>query len=210
MNVPLWRLDAVTVPGRRGPRLDRVSVEILSGVTAVLGPSGAGKTTLLNLLVGFEKPSSGRIEMLIAPSDRLAVFWVPPGHGLWPQVTVRNHLASIMPNSEPVPVEQLLQDFDLLSLSAAYPGTLSQGERDRLSLVRAIASKAQVLVLDEPLAHVPPEAALRYWSALRSACAEWKTSVVLATHDPDVAAREASQVIVLEAGRVAHVGVARK
>src|SRR5260221_11020560 len=138
MTTPLWRLVDVTVPGRRGPRLDHVSLEIPAGVTAVLGPSGAGKTTLLNLLVGFEKSYTGTITRIgfdvLAPgespggnvdaspphdswgaktaerdqSERLPLFWVPPGHGLWRQGTVRNHLASIMPSPNAAAVEQLL------------------------------------------------------------------------------------------------------
>jgi ABC-type multidrug transport system ATPase subunit len=225
MSAPLWRLTDVTVPGRYGPRLDRLSLEISSGVTAVLGPSGAGKTTLLNLLVGFETSYTGAITSSLrgrhSPSaalphsesagyeSRLPLFWVPPGHGLWPHVTVRNHLASILPTSlgaglpaPPLTVEQLLEQFDLRPLAAADPGTLSQGERDRLSLARAIASGASVLVLDEPLAHLPPDAAARYWTVLRTACEERQTSLVMATHDPGVASREAGRIIRLESGRV--------
>lgn len=208
MNELLWRLIDVTVPGRSGPRLDHVSLEIHAGVTAVVGPSGAGKSTLLNLLVGFERPASGRIESLVPNRDRLSVFWAPPGHGLWPQLTVRRHLDSVTP--EPVEtrdkvVDELLRAFDLDRLAAAYPATLSQGERDRLALARAVASGARVLVLDEPLAHLNAESAQRYWSALRAACRQRKMSVVLATHEMQFVDREASHVIRLEQGRVCAV-----
>jgi ABC-type multidrug transport system ATPase subunit len=272
MDAPLWRLIDVTVPGRRGPRLDHVSVEIPAGVTAVVGPSGAGKTTLLNLLVGFERPQSGTISRIEAIKkttnrNRLPVFWVPPGHGLWPQLTVRAHLASIMPRDvetvrkvgtpsapgaqrlqgpqqsswtptfpdrhfaphesrqaatrDAVPggspgaetadvVDQLLQEFDLGPLANAYPGTLSQGERDRLALARALASRAEVLVLDEPLVHVSPEAALRYWSPLHAACRERGLSLVIATHDAQLAQREATHLIELDQGRVVFAGSAQE
>ena len=213
MSGILWRLVDVTVPGRRGPRLDRVSLEIPIGVTAILGPSGAGKTTLLNLLVGYERPSSGEIMRLDSNDDhRLPVFWSPPGHGLWPQLTVRAHLASIMPPlaEDHKSADRLLQEFDLQSLAGAYPATLSQGERDRLSLARAVASGAQVLVLDEPLVHVQPQAAMRYWAPLRAACRDRQTSIVLATHDAEVARREATHVLHLEQGRVVFAGDAKE
>ena len=70
----LWSLDAVSLPGRRMPRLDRVTVEIARGVTAVLGQSGAGKTSLLNVLVGFERPQSGRVEFRAAAGVLLFGF----------------------------------------------------------------------------------------------------------------------------------------
>lgn len=224
MNAPLWRLADVTVPGLGRPRLDRVTIEIPTGVTAILGPSGAGKTTLLNLLVGFERPLSGMVERGDAsktPGEspgaetnqtkppRLPVFWVPPGHGLWPHLTVRQHLASIAPDAG-ADIEPLLHEFDLDHLSRAYPATLSQGERDRLSLARAIASGADTLVLDEPLAHVPDDAAERYWSRLRSLRQQHKMNLVMATHDIEVAKREADHVILLDIGQVTASGPAKE
>ena len=94
----LWRLDSVSLPGRRGPRLDRVCLEIQPGVTVVLGQSGVGKTSLLNILVGFERPSAGQVEFLATvPKDRLPMFWLPPHHGLWPHLSVREHLLTVLP-----------------------------------------------------------------------------------------------------------------
>lgn len=213
----LWRLTQVSIPGRGRPRLDQISVEIPAGVTAILGPSGAGKTTLLNLLVGFERPRSGTVERIEnatvarelpgnqTKAARLPVFWVPPGHGLWPHITVRHHLASIAPE-DGLSIDSLLNDFDLTPLAQALPATLSQGERDRLALARALASGARVLVLDEPLAHVPDEAANRYWTRLRTVAQQHSMSCVMATHDLAVAAREADHVVLMEAGRITSSG----
>jgi iron(III) transport system ATP-binding protein len=209
MKQPLWRLTDVSVTGLRRPRLDRVTLDIPPGATAILGPSGAGKSTLLNLLVDFEQPAAGSVIALISSLQRLPVCWAPPGHGLWPHVSVRRHLSSIGPDANgpaTAAVDRLLTDFDLLPLADVYPGTLSQGERDRLAVARALAADPEVLVLDEPLAHVPDAAARRYWSRLRAACEQRKMSVVFATHDLAVALREAGHVVVLEEGRVAFAG----
>src|SRR5690606_31158038 len=85
----LWKLENVTLAGRRQPRLDGVSLEIPPGATAVLGHSGAGKTSLLNLLVEFETPDAGTIEHTrLRGNGRLGLFWVPPDLGLWPHLTV--------------------------------------------------------------------------------------------------------------------------
>ena len=203
----LWSLDAVSLPGRRLPRLDRVTVEIPRGVTAVLGQSGAGKTSLLNVLVGFERPSSGRVEFREASrGGRLGVFWSPPSQGLWPHLTVREHLQTVTSADN---VDELLAQFDLGALADARPGSLSLGERSRLSVARALASGASVLVMDEPLAHVDAGRVGLYWRVIREQCATTGTSLVFATHSPEAALREASQVLCLADGKLSYSGSVR-
>ena len=206
----LWLLNAVSLSGRRWPRLDRVSIEIPEGVTAVLGQSGVGKTSLLNLLVGFERPTSGRLEFRVPDSaDRLPLYWVPPQHGLWPHLTVRDHLLTVGPEEGPQQAsaaEEMLARFDLREQADAFPGSLSLGERSRLNVARGLASRAHVLVMDEPLAHVDSSRSGRYWDAVRSHVGACGTSIVMATHSADVVLREADHVICLVAGQVAYSG----
>ncbi|MEK6260856.1 MAG: ATP-binding cassette domain-containing protein [Planctomycetota bacterium] len=199
----LWSLSAVSLSGRRVPRLDRVTVEIPRGVTAVLGQSGAGKTSLLNVLVGFERPNSGRVEFRGASTEeKLGVFWSPSSHGLWPHLTVREHLITVGRSD----VAELLARFDLAALADAKPGSLSLGERSRLSVARALASGARVLVMDEPLSHVDEARVDAYWKVIREQCAAAGTSLVFATHSPEVALREASHVVCLAEGRLSYTG----
>ena len=201
--VTLWSLDAVSLSGRRVPRLDRVTVEIPRGVTAVLGQSGAGKTSLLNVLVGFERPSSGRVEFRGDPTEeRLGVFWSPSSCGLWPHLTVREHLTTVGRSGD----NELLTQFDLAALAEVRPGSLSLGERSRLSVARALASGAKVLVMDEPLSHVDETRIGSYWRVIREHCASTDTSLVFATHSPEVALREANHVLCLVDGKVSYSG----
>lgn len=207
----LWSLNEVSLPGRSAPRLDRVTVEIPQGVTAVLGQSGAGKTSLLNVLVGFERPSSGRLVRGPDFADGFVpLFWSPPSHGLWPHLTVAEHLSTVISDGTPDDhkqiVDRLLSEFDLVPLSGARPGSLSLGEQSRLSIARALATGAKVLVLDEPLAHVDPARAGIYWAALRRHSHDNMTSLVLATHSPDVVLREANHVLCLDRGRLSYSG----
>ena len=208
--IVLWSLTAVTLSGRHLPRLDRVSLTIPEGVTAVLGQSGVGKTSLLNLLVGFERPSAGRIEFFAPdPSDRLPLFWVPPQHGLWPHLTVREHFTTVMlsnPTDQASACAALLTTFDLSEQADARPASLSLGERSRLNVARALASNARVVVMDEPLSHVDSSRSGHYWDAVRTHCAAQGTSIVLATHSPEVVLREADHVICLAEGRVTYCG----
>ena len=200
----LWSLDAVSLSGRRVPRLDRVTVEIPRGVIAVLGQSGAGKTSLLNVLVGFERPSSGRVEFREAPrGGRLGVFWSPPSQGLWPHLTVREHLQTVTSAGN---VDELLERFDLGALADARPGSLSLGERSRLSVARALACGASILVMDEPLAHVDEARVGLYWKIIREQCSSTDTSLVFATHSPEVALREANHALCLTDGKLSYSG----
>lgn len=98
MNPILWKLEHVSLAGAPRLRLADVCVEVRAGVTAVVGYSGAGKTSLLNVLTGFEPPDSGRmLETLPASRERLPLFWVPQHNGLWPHLTVAEHLEAVMP-----------------------------------------------------------------------------------------------------------------
>ncbi len=177
-------------------RLRDVSVEIARGLTAVVGWSGAGKTSLLNVLVGLERANRGTVS---APGR---VAWAPQNGGLWPHCTTREHLE--IAGGDAYGIDALLRAFDLGERASARPGELSQGEAARLNVARALAGRAEVLVLDEPLAHVDPARVSRYWAALREHLRE--RSLVFATHSPEAALGHAEHVICLRAGRVLHTG----
>jgi ABC-type Fe3+/spermidine/putrescine transport system ATPase subunit len=195
VNEPLWKLDQVGL----GPaRLRDVSLWIQPGITALIGWSGAGKTSLLNLLVGFEVPDRGVIS---APALPLA--WVPQNGGLWPHCTVREHLLLAAPSSA---VDALLAGFDLEEKAAVRPGDLSEGEQSRLSVARALATNAGVLLMDEPLVHVDPARAGNYWRQIREHLARTGAALVFSTHVPETVLGEADRAICLRHGAVLHEG----
>jgi iron(III) transport system ATP-binding protein len=206
MNDALWKLDGVGL----GRRLHGVTLRLDPGVTAILGHSGAGKTSLLNLLVGFERPDAG---ILTGPapggSHRLPLFWVPADGGLWPHLTVAEHIAAVAEISagdREADVNRWLEPFDLLDRRQSRPGTLSFGEQARLSVARALAADAAVLVMDEPLLHVDPSRAGRYWQAVRRHLTAKGVSLVFATHSPRPVLAEAQRVVCLREGRVLYNG----
>lgn len=229
MSSAIWKLERVTLRGRPAPRLAEVSLELGPGVTAVLGHSGAGKTSLLNLLVGFEEPDAGSVRFVmpspplpLSPSpplpsmpggaperqSRLPLFWLPSDGGLWPHLTVGEHLSAVLPGGGTGPkIAEFLEAFDLQDKIGSFPDQLSQGERTRLALVRAVASDAEVLVLDEPLVHLDPAGSREAWEVLRK---YWersrRTAVVFSTHSPEVVLREAERVVCLSEGRVVYSG----
>lgn len=191
----LWQLDALSLAPAR---LHEVSLTIPRGATAVIGWSGAGKTSLLDLLAGFAQPDRGTI--VGAPR----VAWVPQDGGLWPHCTAREHLEIAGASREHA--EELLTAFELRPRRAAHPHELSQGERSRLAVARALATPADVLVMDEPLVHVDLARASGFWKIIRAHCAAAKASLVFSTHVPETALGEAAHAICLRAGRVQHAG----
>ena len=191
----LWQLDSVSLAPAR---LREITIAIPRGITAVLGSSGAGKTSLLDLLVGFEKPSAGKI----TGADQVA--WVPQNGGLWPHCTAREHLEIARRSGHGI--DGLLAASDLSEKARALPHELSEGEQSRLAVARALAADTHVLVMDEPLVHVDPSRVGKYWHAIREHIARTKASLIFSTHEPEAAMGEAEHVICLREGRVLHAG----
>jgi ABC-type multidrug transport system ATPase subunit len=205
----LWTLRDVSLRGQNAPRLDRVSLTIPAGRVALLGVSGAGKSSLLRILAGFETPDSGTVirHEGVMPSS-LPVFWSPQDYGLWPHLTVREHLEHARPADSRTAnsVENWLQQFRLETLADSQPGALSEGEQSRLSVVRALASEADVILLDEPLAHVDPVHREDDWRTVMSHVEEFCRGVVFSTHEPAIVRRFADVVVSLHRGRIQFAG----
>lgn len=206
---PVWTLRDVTLRGQTAPRLDRVSVVLPAGRVGLLGVSGAGKSSLLRLLAGFETADSGKVTHHSADlASALPVFWAPQDYGLWPHLTVEEHLEHVRPAEmrSGLSVAEWLKQFRLESLATAHSGELSEGEQSRLSVVRALASEADVLLLDEPLAHVDPVHRDADWRAVMNHAAEFCRGVVFATHEPSNVRGFADYVVCLDRGRVQFAG----
>jgi iron(III) transport system ATP-binding protein len=103
-------------------------------------------------------------------------------------------------------VDEWLTAFDLLDDADKTPEQLSHGERNRLAVARALASGAGVLVMDEPMAHVDPARINDYWRVIREHCVRTGTSLIVATHSPEVALAEAENAICFRDGRVVYHG----
>lgn len=209
MSHGLWQLKSIHLEGLSRPRLREVTLDVASGVTAVIGESGAGKTSLLNLLAGFERPDAGEIHFIPQSANRLPVAWVPVDGGLWPGLTVAEHLAFSAAAPSDMWNQPWLPAFDLKRLADQRVEVLSQGEKGRVAVARALVSDAAVLVMDEPLAHVDSSRRDACWRALLEYLHSHNSSLVLATHSSETVLRHANQVICLKEGTLAWQGAVR-
>jgi putative ABC transport system ATP-binding protein len=201
------------------PALDRVNVQVAAGeAVAVMGPSGSGKSTLLNLMAGLDKPSGGtvtvagqRVDVLgetrTARYRRTQVGMIFQFFNLVEDLTVAGNvmlparLAGVRRRPARARAEVLLAQLGIGRYRDTYPGRLSGGERQRVAIARALVNNPAVLLADEPTGAVDT-AAGRAIGQLLLDLNEAGQTLVIVTHNPELAERYASRVIRLADGRV--------
>lgn len=200
--------------------LKSINLEIPQGsLVALLGPSGSGKSTLLRAIAGLEPPCQGKI--LINGKDtthldirKRNIGFVFQHYALFKEMTVRENIAfGLEIRKYPVNkikhrVEELLNLIQLQGFGDRYPNQLSGGQRQRVALARALAVNPQVLLLDEPFGALDAKIRkdLRAW--LCKLHEEVKVTTVFVTHDQEEAMEVASQIVVMNEGKVEQVGTA--
>jgi putative ABC transport system ATP-binding protein len=196
-----------------------ISLEARHGeMVLFLGPSGSGKTTLLTLAAGLLEPTSGSIELFgdeirrLPPAElqrlrALHMGFVFQTFHLIDALTVeenvglvrrlaRNHHSPAARNGT-----DFLERFGLSHLRKAFPPTLSQGEKQRIAIARALANNPELIIADEPTASLSTEDSVETIRILQSAAGSQGKCVLVATHD--LRLREyADRVIVLRDGRI--------
>lgn len=198
--------------------LANVSLAIASGETvAVTGPSGSGKTTLLNLVAGLDRPTSGSVTVLgqdltsLKERDVTAfrarslglVFQDP--HLLPGLTALENVVAARLPWARRRVLEpdarKLLDAVGLASRANHPPARLSGGERQRVGIARALLGQPQLLLADEPTGNLDAGTTEELLGLLEELRHDFGLTLVVATHDPAVAAI-AHRVVRLSGGRV--------
>jgi ABC-type sulfate/molybdate transport systems ATPase subunit len=197
--------------------LDGCSADFRSGQRTVLwGRSGTGKSTLLTAIAGLLVPRSGAIELGsrvffssangidLPPYDR-RVGVVFQDLALWPHLSAIDHvyLVGRPAGLDRGGAEGLLQSVGLGGLDRRRPGQLSGGEQQRLAIVRALAGRPSVLLLDEPFSSVDRKTKDSLYDLLREVSARVQGPTIYVTHHADDAVSLADTVMTLEAGRLA-------
>ena len=201
--------------------LDNVSVAIVTGqTTAILGESGCGKTTLLHHINGLLMPDQGTVEIFGEPIDyrrlpelRRRIGFAVQAVGLFPHLKVGENLA-LMPRLSEWSREQietrsneLMQSMRLSTdLLDRFPHELSGGQQQRVGICRAMMLKPELLLLDEPFSGVDPINRLRIHTEFLRLLDTEPATTLLVTHDVREAVRLASDLILMEDGRVLQHG----
>lgn len=200
------------------PAVSRVTVSIQAGrFTALLGPNGAGKSTLLQLLVGTLRPSQGDVVFRNVRAwqwdrnDMARDVGVVPQSETEPRFTVRDVVAMgrypyLGPWRAERPddidaINRAMARCDLTRFAERWLSTLSGGERQRARVARALAQEPSVLVLDEPTAFLDIRHEMTTFALLRALC-DAGTTIVIATHNINLAARYADDVLLFRDGRL--------
>ncbi len=198
------------------PVVQEVSFEMAPGeVLAVLGPSGSGKTSLLRLIAGFDAPSAGTVHLhgqpvssagrIQTPPERRAVAVAFQDATLFPHLdAVANAAFAIRSGSAEARRErarQALRDMGLADVDGRNVDTLSGGEAQRVSLARALAAEAKLLLLDEPFGNVDRMTRADLVVRLKAQLAKGQGALII-THDPADAVELGARVLLMRQGRL--------
>lgn len=184
-------------------------------VLALLGPNGAGKSTTIKTITGLIRPSAGSVlvcgeDMMRRPvAAKTHLGYVPDRPYLYPKLTGRELLRFLgrlrsVPDAERR-AEAWLERFDLLDVQNERIEAYSHGMRQKLTFCAALLHDPEVLVIDEPMVGLDPRAAKNVRLLMRER-AEAGRTVLLTTHQIDVAEEAADRVTLLHRGRVAAEG----
>jgi len=186
-------------------------------LVVLLGPSGCGKSTLLRIVAGLEVPTRGRVfigdkDVSGIPPQRRDVAMVFQNYALYPHMSVRDNLAfglkvrGLARDAVAERVAEVAKSLGLATLLERKPAHLSGGQRQRVALGRAIARRAQVFLLDEPLSNL--DAQLRVTTRMELARLHRSLAVPMlyVTHDQEEAMTLGDRVAVMHAGRFVQVG----
>jgi putative ABC transport system ATP-binding protein len=219
---PIIRLVDVsrTVPSGAGPLtiLHPLTVDIARGTSvAVTGASGSGKSTLLGLIAGLDAPTTGKIlidavditsldeeSLARLRGDKVGIvfqfFHLLPSLTALENVLVPMEIAGV-PDAD-ARAEALIHEVGLGERARHYPSQLSGGEQQRVAIARALANDPPILLADEPTGNLDSVTGHQIIDLLVDVKRRRQTTIVLVTHDPELAART-DEVIVLRDGRLA-------
>ena len=194
------RVEDLSVSYGNVPILENCHLTMAAGEHAALtGPSGCGKTTLLRCIAGLQRPDRGRIEV----SGRIGLVFQEPR--LFPWLTAEENLALVLPEPSAEErrqnraglsaaerrqsgaglsaAERWLAEAGLAGAGKKYPSELSGGMKQRLSICRALASGADILLMDEPVKELDADTAGKMREWIRRVCAG--KTLLIATHNPE-------------------------
>ncbi len=215
MKESLITLDNLSIGYNGQPVLSGISVSIArASLTAILGANGSGKSTLLKTLLGLLPPLAGRIDATQAAGRPLVFGYVPQSTQFDPIYLLTGFEVALMgtygrvrpgrfvPAGERAFTRECLAAVGAEEFARKHFAELSGGQKQRVLIARALATRPDVLMLDEPTAGVDPKATHAVLDFISQVITERQITVVLVTHDFTLVHDHAEQVIWLHNGRI--------
>jgi zinc transport system ATP-binding protein len=216
-HLPIVELDHVNFAYHSTPVLTEVSFQVRPGeFIGMIGPNGGGKTTLLKLILGFLKPTKGTVQVFgkmaqSQPKHHLKLAYVPQSvrfdrdFPISVEEVVLSGLIAHLPwygrfhSADRKKAREALEQTGLSHLASNPFGTLSGGQSQRVLIARALVSKPELLLLDEPTASVDGQAEADIYALLKQL--KGRMTILMVTHDIGAAINQVERVLCVQ-GRV--------
>ena len=183
---------------------------------AIIGKSGSGKSTLLHMLGGLDEPTDGRVlidgkilsglkKEQLAILRRRKIGFIFQNYNLVPDLNVyENVVLPVELDGRKVDEEYVSEILELLGLSKkkdAFPGNLSGGQQQRVAIARAVAAKPVIILADEPTGNLDSATSHEVLGLLKMAARQFSQTIILITHDRDIA-QLADRIVHIEDGKI--------
>ena len=214
-RVPIFEVDNLHFNVRGQAILSQISLQIFNGdYIAIIGPNGGGKTTLVRMLLGLNKPTSGNIKLYgkkqAGFKEWHKIGYVPQRASLvdanFPATvldivkmgrTAKRSIFSRMSDEDNSAVDDAITKMNIQDLKDKMVGTLSGGQRQRVMIARALASKPEILILDEPNTGVDARSQKRFYALLAKLNRDEKITILFITHDIGVIADDIGRLFTI-------------
>lgn len=213
---PLLKVHQVSIAYGKNVVVKDVSLQLNEGeIGCLLGLSGCGKTSLLRAIAGFEKVQTGSISLkqriissdsTCVPPEKRNMGMVFQDFALFPHLTVADNIAfgirHLKRSEQKQRTQQLLKLVSLQGFEQRYPHELSGGQQQRIALIRALAPRPDLLLLDEPFSSMDVELREALAQEVRAILKQENTTAMLVTHDQNEAFAVADYIGVIDQGKL--------
>ncbi len=217
----MLRTENLTKRYSRLEAVKDVTLHIFRGeILTVLGPSGCGKTTLLRMIAGLERPDEGRVLIdgievsspnKMVPPFKRKLSMIFQDLALWPHMTVKGNIKFVMEKNLTKDmlreeIHEILEKVNLIGFNNRYPHQLSGGEKQRLAIARALASRPAYLLMDEPFSNLDLLLKEELQNVVIKLKKDSQIGIIYVTHNIDEALILANRIAIMNKGRIEQMG----
>ncbi|MBM7551127.1 molybdate transport system ATP-binding protein [Thalassobacillus pellis] len=193
-----------------------IDLNVDNELVVLFGRSGAGKTTILQLLAGLSKPADGWIKLnertlyhqgtIHHPTQRRNIGYVFQDYALFPHMTVKKNIQYGIRDENTAEsrshINKLVDMVSIGHLQKKYPHEISGGEKQRVALVRALAYRPDLLLMDEPFSALDEESRYQCHEQVLQLKEKWQIPMILVTHNREEAEKLADRILFIENGKI--------